>query len=217
MRQQSAAGYSQPATGLLDPERHSLAKRRDHMSIRDYYHRTFASDVSALVGEGVPFGDDVRHYFGHTWGIDCRGLDRVPKERQPDFLVCMYFTILVDQAIYTHYQGNYETFRRLTRYPKFCFGLGQFNLNPCGILSAPITQNLVEAAAVETLYMMGIGKGQAAIRILIAAGGLNVGIILLSIGVILFSISLPSKRLRLKAEDRRVLSDKIIQDMLNQK
>ena len=65
---------------------------------------------------------------------------------------------------------------------------------------------------------MGIGKNQdAMVRILIASGGVNAGTILLSIGVILFSISLPSKRLRLKAEDRRVLSDKIIQDMLNQK
>lgn len=72
--------------------------------------------------------------------------------------------------------------------------------------------------AFPTLYMMGFGKGQdAMVRSLIAAGGANVGTILLSIGVILFAISLPSKRLRLKAEDKRVLSDKIIQDMLDQK
>ena len=48
---------------------------------------------------------------------------------------------------------------------------------------------------------------------LVAAGGNNTGIILLSVGVILFAISLPSKRLRLKADDRRMLSTQIIKDM----
>jgi predicted membrane channel-forming protein YqfA (hemolysin III family) len=51
----------------------------------------------------------------------------------------------------------------------------------------------------------------------IAAGSTNVGIIVLSLGVLLFALSLPSRRLQLDAEDRRPISDRIIKDTLDTK
>ncbi|NLX12513.1 MAG: hypothetical protein GXY44_02520 [Phycisphaerales bacterium] len=68
--------------------------------------------------------------------------------------------------------------------------------------------------AFPSLYMIGVGKDEdAMVWGVIAAGAANIGTILLSIGVLLFAISLPSKRLCMKAEDKRTLSDKIIQEM----
>lgn len=121
------------------------------MSIRDYYHGEFRTDVANVVGQGAAFGGDERHYFGHTWKSDCQGLDCVPTPRQAEFLLCLYFTVLVDQAMHAHYREHYEAFRQLTLYPKFCFGLGQVHFSPYGILEAPIAQGKVAAAAVEAL------------------------------------------------------------------
>ncbi len=109
------------------------------MNISDYYLQTFRSDLSAFMGQSsVP-------YFGHSWRHDCRGLERVSASSRPFFLVCLYFTVLVDQAMHEHYRSHYSRFEQLTRYPKFCHGLGQFQHNPRSILSAPIERGLVSA------------------------------------------------------------------------
>ena len=107
------------------------------MTITEYYLQTFRSDLAAFMGaSSVP-------YFGHSWRYDCRGLARVPSASRPCFLVCLYFTVLVDQAMHEHYPTQYQRFEELTHYPKFCHGLGQFQHNPRGILSVPIEQGLV--------------------------------------------------------------------------
>jgi hypothetical protein len=107
------------------------------MNISEYYNQTFRSDLAAFMGtSSVP-------YFGHSWRYDCRGLERVPAASRPFFLVCLYFTVLVDQCMHEHYRTHYQRFEQLTRYPKFCHGLGQFQHNPRGILSVPIERGLV--------------------------------------------------------------------------
>ena len=107
------------------------------MNISEYYNQTFRTDLAAFIGtSSVP-------YFGHSWHHDCSGLERVPAASRPYFLVCLYFTVLVDQSIHEHYRTHYQRFEQLTRYPKFCHGLGQFQHNPRGILSVPIERGLV--------------------------------------------------------------------------
>ncbi len=47
--------------------------------------------------------------------------------------------------MHEYYRTNYSRFEQLTRYPKFCHGLGQFQHNPRGILSVPIDRCFVSA------------------------------------------------------------------------
>jgi hypothetical protein len=88
-------------------------------------------------------------YFGHSWGSDCRGLNKIPKESRPNFLICLYFTVLIDQAMYTYYHLDYKHFAKLTQYPKFCHGLGQFQKNPREILRVPVQKGMADKSAME--------------------------------------------------------------------
>ncbi len=95
-------------------------------------------------------------YFGHSWNYDCKNLDKIPTERRAAFLICLYFTVLVDQAMHTHYLSHYARFEELTRYPKFCHGLGQFQKNPRAILSVPVDKGFVEHTAIEMHLIDGM-------------------------------------------------------------
>ncbi len=107
------------------------------MDIQSYYQSEFRLDVSRFfAGRTVP-------YFGHNWRFDCSDLDRISCDARPAFLVCLYFTVLADQAMHCHFRQHYCQFEALTRYPKFCRGLGQFHLNPRGVLEYPVEQDRV--------------------------------------------------------------------------
>jgi hypothetical protein len=95
-------------------------------------------------------------YFGHSWSSDCRGLNNVPMETRPLFLICLYFTVLVDQAMYTYFQSHYHRFASLTQYPKFCHGLGQFQKNPRDILKIPVLKRMVDEIEIEKNLSVGM-------------------------------------------------------------
>ncbi|CAN5548495.1 hypothetical protein BH20VER3_BH20VER3_02180 [soil metagenome] len=102
-----------------------------------YYHDEFSSDLRRFMPRAdVP-------YFGHSWQFDCGGLDVIPPGRRAKFLIALYITVLVDQGMHAHFPALYAKFERLTRYPKFCHGLGQFQKNPREILDVPIEKGLV--------------------------------------------------------------------------
>ena len=65
-------------------------------------------------------------------------------------MICLYFTVVVDQAMYTYYPYYYPRFEELTKYPKFCHVLGQFQKNPRAILFVPVDQGFVDYSAIET-------------------------------------------------------------------
>ena len=120
------------------------------MSIKGYYASDFRKDLGAFMPDSrVP-------YFGHSWEHDCRNLDKVPAQNRGMFLICLYFTVLVDQAMHSHYPASYNRFQQLTRYPKFCHGLGQFQKNPRAILSAPVDKGIVDASEIETHLLEGM-------------------------------------------------------------
>lgn len=95
-------------------------------------------------------------YFGHSWNHDCGNLGKIPTERRAIFLICLYFTVLVDQAMYTHYISHYSQFEALTKYPKFCHGLGQFHKNPRAILSVPVDTGFIELDDIDTHLLDGM-------------------------------------------------------------
>ena len=112
-------------------------------SIREYYLTEFRNDLTRfLPTQETP-------YFGHSWSYDCRNLENVVREKRAKFLLCLYFTVLADQAMHEHFREAYPSFENLTRYPKFCHGLGQFQKNPRSILSTPIDKGLVDSRAVD--------------------------------------------------------------------
>lgn len=116
----------------------------DINNIREYYLTEFRNDlIRFLPNQATP-------YFGHSWSYDCRGLENVARQKRAQFLLCLYFTVLVDQAMHEHFREAYSRFENLTRYPKFCHGLGQFQKNPRAILSTPDEKGLVDSVALES-------------------------------------------------------------------
>jgi len=110
-------------------------------NIEEYYNNFFQDDIKKFMVDhkyaNLP-------YFGHSWEYDCRELNNIPKENRVLFIICLYFTVLVDQAMYTYYRKLYPEFEKLTKYPKFCQGLGQFQKNPRDLLFMPVEQGMVD-------------------------------------------------------------------------
>jgi hypothetical protein len=118
--------------------------------VRTYYHSQFRDDLARFL--------PARHirYFGHSWSLDCGGLEKIRQTDRASFLVCLYFTVLVDQAMYAYFPTHYSKFERLTRYPKFCHGLGQFHKNPRAILATPIERGMVTKSALDDILRDGM-------------------------------------------------------------
>jgi len=119
--------------------------------MKDYYHGSFRHDLTQfMASSSVP-------YFGHAWPHTCADqLAPVPTEHRARFLVCLYFTVLADQAMHAHAREQYPRFAALTRYPKFCHGLGQFQHNPRAILVSPVERGLVSAEEVRAILPAGM-------------------------------------------------------------
>lgn len=115
-----------------------------------------ASRETEVINGAKLVPDSRVRYFGHSWQYDCRGLEQIPNERRPEFLICLYFTVLVDQAMHAHFRPHYAKFESLTRYPKFCHGLGQFQKNPRDIFLTPIDKGMVEKEKVDRLLAEGM-------------------------------------------------------------
>lgn len=118
--------------------------------IKDYYHKQFRTDLALFMPDTrVP-------YFGHSWVYDCGNLNKIPKESRPDFLICLYFTVLIDQVMYTHYRSEYDRFSQLTQYPKYCHGLGQIQKNPRELLLVPVQRGMVNKEKMENELSPGM-------------------------------------------------------------
>lgn len=118
--------------------------------IRDYYKNKFGEETALFMGNRQA------PHFGHSWSYDCSGLDKIPIASRPAFLICLYFTVLVDQAMHAHFRADYQQFEQLTQYPKFCHGLGQFHHNPRAILSVPVQKGMVNKREIEKLLPDGM-------------------------------------------------------------
>jgi hypothetical protein len=95
-------------------------------------------------------------YFGHSWHTNCSGIEKIAPDRRARFLICLYFSVLVDQAVHAHFHHFYSQFEELTRYPKFCHGLGQFQKNPRELLDRPPELGFVERDDILALLPEGM-------------------------------------------------------------
>ncbi len=90
-----------------------------------YYNGQFRQDVQTFFSK-IPsrskhtFGD--RNIFTVQYQSltnDFDYLNFLESEKKAYFGTALFFTVLVDQVCYTHYQEYYHKFESLTRYPKF--------------------------------------------------------------------------------------------------
>ena len=119
--------------------------------LRDYYHESFRKDIATLLhGINPPEARVVT--LGHDWVGNCSLLARITADHRPQFLSCLHFTVLADQAMDYHFSFIYPEFERLTMYPKFRVGLGHpAFLNPIRILTDPIRCNHVAEREIRGL------------------------------------------------------------------
>jgi hypothetical protein len=89
-----------------------------------YYRQQFQQDLLHFVGQ-IPI-DGNKHYKKQEFSIqyffltpNYNYLNVVPADRQALFAIALFWTILVDQTVYSNYRYDYLTFQRKTRYPKF--------------------------------------------------------------------------------------------------
>ena len=90
-----------------------------------YFERQFPADLAAFV-EAMPASQ--RKHFNkspESYSISMNylvetalALHVIPLERRPLYAVALYFTSLMDQAMFVHRKDCYERYRRLTDYPK---------------------------------------------------------------------------------------------------
>jgi hypothetical protein len=123
------------------------------MSLKIYYNQNFRSDLASLLRGFEPQEHARILAIGHIWTRGgCAQLSQVSAECRPRFLVCLYFTVLADQAMHTHFGFESRRFEELTQYPKFRVGLGHaLHMNPASILTTPIQQHLVSEDAVRQI------------------------------------------------------------------
>ena len=94
-------------------------------AFQEYFETRFSDDLAAFL-TAMPAGQS-KHYAKspESWSIAMNYLVEpglalyvIPKEIRPYFAASLYFTSLMDQAMYKYRQDYYGSYRRLTDYPK---------------------------------------------------------------------------------------------------
>ena len=99
--------------------------RMQPVSFQEYFEELFPADLAAFL-EAMPVGQR-KHFMKSpdSFSISMNylvepslALHVIPQERRPFYAAALYFTSLMDQAMYKHRQDCYSRYRRLTDYPK---------------------------------------------------------------------------------------------------
>lgn len=113
------------------------------MDYRDYYGNPFRSDLAAVVnGLRSPHGEEADGgaiLQPRSLSSANSAIVSMAPERRSLFATALFFTVLVDEVAYTHFQKDYAAFRTLTVYPKLlgdCPGGCHYHLEPSTIFRA---------------------------------------------------------------------------------
>jgi hypothetical protein len=94
-------------------------------SFQAYYRNQYQVDILKFFSK-IP--ERSKHTFEdkHVFTIQYQALSQdfeylgfLNKEQKANFGTALFFTVLVDQVCYTHFNRYYKRFQHLTRYPKF--------------------------------------------------------------------------------------------------
>lgn len=97
------------------------------MNFDAYYNGEFRRDVQ----EVVRAARGIQRHEGWDGEViiqlpslsrENRAIAEMGSDRLAQFAVALYFTILVDEVMYTYFRGSYPRFRELTMYPKLVGG-----------------------------------------------------------------------------------------------
>ena len=115
----------------------SPAQLRDFaMHYRDYYGDPFRADLHELLTahpQPHDHPDADRMIQPCMLAADTTPIGRWPRGRLRLFTTALFYTVLVDQVAYTHFQAWYTQWRPVTLYPKLrgdCPGACRNNLDP---------------------------------------------------------------------------------------
>jgi hypothetical protein len=102
-----------------------------------YYRNRFRNDINELrARDGI-----IHNELFRRWEIRVDWCNMLPAllehEQLHAFLLCLYFTVLIDQAVFTYYRDQYEQFARLTQYPHLV-NMRWNNINPLWALIEPL-------------------------------------------------------------------------------
>jgi hypothetical protein len=91
---------------------------------KTYFKQYYQQDLLSFLGQ-IPIEGN-KHYNVKEFKIQYffltpqyKYLDIIPANRQGFFAVALYWTVLVDQTVYSYFRHLYQTFQSKTLYPKF--------------------------------------------------------------------------------------------------
>ena len=112
-----------------------------------YYKNRFRQDIIqffSTIPDQSRFHEDIQNK--HTYSIQYERLTRdfdhlnfLTKPEKEYFGIALFFTVLTDMVCYSHFRQYYESFKQLTRYPKFignCPGGCHYHYHPSDIFAA---------------------------------------------------------------------------------
>ena len=114
------------------------------MNFIKYYRECFRNDFSHFM---VSIPEESRHHGTYKSETtiqysmlfrDKNHINIIDTDNILNFAISLFFTILVDEVMFTHYKQHYAKFRRLTMYPKFigdCPGACHYHRHPSDIFS----------------------------------------------------------------------------------
>ena len=124
-------------------------------SFIQYYLHQFKLDLShffSLIPDESKFHDDIKNKRIYTIQYEQLtpkkgNLGFLSNESKHNFLIALYYCVLIDMVCYTYFKSHYEKFYRLTMYPKLignCLSACNYHLNPKSIFHAVYGPNFSE-------------------------------------------------------------------------
>jgi gamma-glutamylcyclotransferase (GGCT)/AIG2-like uncharacterized protein YtfP len=124
-------------------------------SFIQYYLHQFKLDLShffSLIPNESKFHDDIKNKRIYTIQYEQLtpkkgNLGFLSNESKHNFLIALYYCVLIDMVCYTYFKPYYEKFNHITMYPKLigdCLSACHYHLNPESIFQAVYDRNYSE-------------------------------------------------------------------------
>jgi len=131
------------------------------MKVQEYRKNEFPGDLrklefqrpnSVILNNPESFRTDSNtiYFGGRDWENITNDISNIEKNNREYFFLCLFTITIIDLTMFTYYKESYETFRRLTMYPKFGWsGFGPHYENPKKLLLIPENEGLLNRKKIE--------------------------------------------------------------------
>jgi hypothetical protein len=91
-------------------------------------------------------------FGGPDWHNVSSDLARISSENRERFALCLFMSVITDQALHAHFPNCFPAWQIATRFPKFGWtGFGFHNENPVKIVSVAEASGLLDVACMSAL------------------------------------------------------------------